>query len=135
MQRQQWLDGFAGSGRYQCLVVVKGGAVIGWASSHRFRERAAYDTTVETSVYLAPNQTGQGVGRLLYTALFEALKGQDIHRFYGGITQPNAASNRLHERMGFQRVGLVPQVGRKFGRFWDVATDIRAMSPEGGLEP
>jgi phosphinothricin acetyltransferase len=133
-QRQAWLDGFAATGRYQCFVAVKNGVAIGWASSHRFRDRAAYDTTVESSVYLTPDEAGRGMGRRLYAALFDALRAEDIHRFYGGITQPNEASNRLHESMGFQRAGLLPQVGRKFGRFWDVAIYIRSMPSEGGGE-
>jgi phosphinothricin acetyltransferase len=124
-QRQLWLDGFSSKGRYQCFVAVTDGQAIGWASSHRFKERAAYDTTVESSVYLAPGQTGQGIGHRLYAALFDALAGEDIHLIHGGVTQPNPASNRLHESLGFERVGLLPQVGRKFGRFWDVATYIR----------
>src|SRR5579872_2973688 len=124
-QRQQWLDGFAATGRYQCFVAVKGGKAIGWAGSLRYRERAAYDTSVETSVYVAPAQQRQGVGRRLYAALFEALKTEDVHRAYGGITQPNDASNGLHAAMGFERVGYLPEIGRKFGRYWDVATYLK----------
>jgi phosphinothricin acetyltransferase len=124
-QRQEWLEGFASTGRYQCFVAVENSRAVGWASSHRFKERAAYDTTVESSVYLAPDRTGQGIGKRLYATLFDALRGQDIHRIHGGVTQPNPASNRLHESMGFERAGLLPQVGRKFGRFWDVAAYVR----------
>lgn len=124
-QRRAWLEGFGETGRYQCFVAVADGQVIGWASSGRFRDRAAYDTTVESSVYLAPDHTGQGLGRLLYETLFDALAGADIHRVYGGVTQPNPASNRLHEAMGFRQAGLLPQVGRKFGRFWDVAIYLK----------
>lgn len=126
-QRRVWLEGFADIGRYQCFVAVKDGKPIGWASSGRFRERAAYDTTVETSVYLAPGETGQGLGRRLYQTLFDALAGEDIHRAYGGVTQPNDASNRLHERMGFTRAGVLDAVGRKFGRFWDVAVWLKPL--------
>jgi phosphinothricin acetyltransferase len=125
VDRAAWLSHFQSAGRYQCFVIEDVGQVIGWASSHRFRDRAAYDTTVETSIYLAPAHHGRGFGRKLYAALFEALAGEDVHRAYAGITQPNSASNRLHETFGFERVGLLPQVGRKFGRFWDVATFLR----------
>jgi phosphinothricin acetyltransferase len=127
-QRQVWLDGFATTGRYRCFVAVKDGVPIGWASSHRYNERAAYDTTVLTSIYLAPGRTGQGIGRRLYSVLFDALKGEDIHRAFGGITQPNVASVRLHEAMGFEKVGVYREVGRKFGRYWDVATYLRPMA-------
>ncbi|HJT42655.1 MAG TPA: GNAT family N-acetyltransferase [Rhizomicrobium sp.] len=126
-QRQAWLDGFAPSGRYQCFVAVMNGQAIGWASSHRYNERAAYDTTVVSSVYLAPDATGQGLGRRLYAALFEALAGEDIHRVFGGITLPNEASVRLHRAFGFVPIGIYREVGRKFGRYWDVAAYIRPM--------
>ena len=126
-QRQAWLDGFAASGRYQCLVAVEQGRPVGWASSHRYNERAAYDTTVMSSVYLAPDRTGQGLGRRLYAALFDALETEDIHRVFGGITLPNEASVRLHRAFGFEPVGTYREMGRKFGRFWDVATYLRPM--------
>jgi phosphinothricin acetyltransferase len=125
-QRQQWLDGFAPSGRYQCFVAVKYGQAIGWANSHPYKDRAAYDTTVMSSIYLAPGMTGQGIGRQLYSVLFDALKGEDIHRVFGGITQPNEASVRLHRAFGFEPVGVYPEVGRKFGRYWDIATYLRS---------
>jgi len=126
-QRRAWLDGFAPTGRYRCFVAVKDRVAIGWASSHRYNERAAYDTTVLTSIYLAPGMTGQGIGRRLYSVLFDALKGEDIHRAFGGISLPNEASIRLHESLGFGRVGVYREVGRKFGRYWDVATYLRPM--------
>lgn len=127
-ERGAWLSHFADHGRFQCFVAEADGAAIGWASSHRFRDRAAYDTTVETSVYLAPDRTGQGLGRRLYATLFEALQGQDIHRAYGGVTQPNAASNRLHAAFGFRQAGLLPEIGRKFGRYWDVAIWVKDLA-------
>lgn len=120
-QRKVWLDGFAESGRRQCFVAARGDTAIGWASSGPFKDRAAYDTSVETSVYLAPGEQGQGLGRKLYQALFDALAKEDVHRCFGGIAQPNEASVALHLAMGFHRVGTYTEVGRKFGRFWDVA--------------
>ena len=124
-QRQAWLDGFADTGRYRCFVATRDGVAIGWASSHRYNQRAGYDATVSCSVYLAPGEGGQGMGRRLYQALFDALKGEDIHRLFGGITMPNDASVGLHRALGFELVGIYPQVGRKFGRFWDVAAFVR----------
>jgi len=124
-QRQQWLDEFASTGRYQCFVAAKDGQAIGWASSHPYKDRAAYDPTVMSSIYLAPAMTGQGIGRPLYSALFDALKNEDIHRIFAGITQPNEASVRLHLAFGFEPVGVYREVGRKLGRFWDVATYMR----------
>src|SRR5215470_7960141 len=104
-ERQEWFDQFADGGRYQCFVATEAGRPIGWACSTKFKERAAYATSVETSVYCAPDTTGRGIGRQLYTRLFEALAGEDIHRTYVGITLPNEASARLHSAFGFQLVG------------------------------
>jgi phosphinothricin acetyltransferase len=130
-QRRQWLDGFAATGRYRCFVAVKDGSPLGWASSHRYHERAAYDSTVLTSVYLAPDMTRQGLGRKLYATLFGALEKEDVHRAIGSITVPNDASLGLHRATGFQQVGIYREVGRKFGRYWDVATWLRPM----GIRP
>ena len=128
LERKQWFSQFAATGRYQCFVSEAGGAVIGWASSLKFRDRAAYDTSVETTVYLAPEKRGRGIGSALYEALFAALSGEDVHRAYGAIAAPNPASIRLHEKMGFERVAGYREVGRKFGRFWDVDVYERAMA-------
>ena len=139
-QRREWFSQFSGSGRYQCFVAAKDGAAIGWACSSRFKDRAAYDTTVETSIYLAPGATGAGFGRRLYETLFEAISGENVHRIFAGATLPNEASVKLHEAMGFALIGVQPQVGRKFGKFWDVAMFMRGIQsgsppvlPIGGL--
>jgi phosphinothricin acetyltransferase len=127
-QRQEWLDGFSPSGKYRCFIAERDGRAIGWACSARFKERAAYDTSIETSIYLAPSEAGKGLGRRLYQTLFDALPGHDIHRAYGGITLPNDASVGLHKALGFERVGTYHEIGRKFGKFWDVALYLRPMN-------
>jgi phosphinothricin acetyltransferase len=124
-QRREWFAQFAGRGRHRCLVAVRGVRAIGWACSLRFKDRAAYDTTIETSIYLAPDEAGRGIGKRLYGALFEALAGEDIHRVFGGVTLPNDASVALHRAMGFEEIGRYPEVGRKFGRYWDVGLFVR----------
>jgi phosphinothricin acetyltransferase len=134
-QRKAWMDGFSSTGRYQCFVAVKEGRAIGWASSHPYNERAAYETTVTSSIYLLPEATGQGLGRRLYTSLFEALEREDIHRIFVGITLPNEASERLHRDFGFELVGVYRQVGRKFGYYCDVATYLKPVQPEPGRKP
>jgi phosphinothricin acetyltransferase len=126
-QRQAWLDEFAPGGRHQCFVAIIDSKPVGYACSHRFKEKAAYDPTISTSIYLAPDMHRRGIGRTLYSTLFEALKDEDIHRAYGGITQPNEASVGLHLAMGFRHIGTETQVGRKFGKFWDVALYERQM--------
>jgi phosphinothricin acetyltransferase len=119
-QRRAWLRGFAPAGRHRLLVAERGGSVVGFACSHRFRDKAAYDTSVETTVYLAPGAVGAGLGTRLYAALFAALAGEDVHRALAGVTLPNPASLALHRRFGFEPVGVFHQVGYKFGRYWDV---------------
>ena len=120
-QRRQWFERYAIAGRHRLLVAEAGGALIGYADSHQYRVKQAYDTTVEVSVYCAPDATGRGVGTLLYTALFEAIQGEDIRTALAGVTLPNAASVALHERFGLSLSGVQHDVGRKFGRYWDVA--------------
>ncbi len=131
-QRQEWLDRFAPTGRHQCFVADVDGRAVGYACSAKFKEKAAYETSIETSVYCAPDYVGRGIGRRLYQALFEALAGEDIHRAYSGITLPNEASAGLHRAVGFQHIGTQHEVGRKFGKFWDVAQFEREMR---GLPP
>src|SRR6266404_5188422 len=74
----------------------------------RFRTEAGYDTTVETTIYCAPEAVGKGIGNRLYAALFEALRGEDIHRYVAGYALPNPATAALHERFGFKVVGVFP---------------------------
>lgn len=119
-QRRPWLEKFSTSGRYRLLVAELDDRVVGYAYSGEFRPRRAYDTTVETSIYLAPDVTRKGIGRQLYTALFAALDGQDVHRAIAGITLPNEASVGIHAAFGFQLVGVMTECGYKFGRYHDV---------------
>jgi len=94
--------------------------VLGFATSSVFRPRAAYDRSIESSVYVRDGVTGLGLGTRLYGALFTALASEDIHRVYAGVTTPNEASIALHRRFGFREVGRFHEVGRKFDRWWDV---------------
>ncbi|MCO7221819.1 GNAT family N-acetyltransferase [Klenkia sp. PcliD-1-E] len=118
--RAAWLAAHPG-GRHRVLVAERDGAVVGFAASGPFRPRPAYDATVETSVYLAPDATGHGIGTALYTALFDALAGQDLHRALAVVALPNPASEALHRAFGFAHVGTLGEVGRKFGRWVDTA--------------
>ena len=125
-RREQWFQQFATTGRYRLLVAEDAGSVVGYAGTARFRPKAAYETTVETTIYCAPEKIGKGVGRRLYEALFHALEGQDIHRFVAGYALPNPGSAALHAHFGFKLVGVFTQNGRKFGKYWDVAWMERA---------
>ena len=128
--RGEWFTHYGETGPHRLLVAVFDGLVIGYAASSRFRPKPAYDTSVETSVYLAPDAVGRGAGSRLYERLFKALEGEDVHRAYAGIALPNPASIGLHERFGFKRVGHFTEQGRKFGRYWDVAWYEKALGAE-----
>jgi phosphinothricin acetyltransferase len=129
--RREWFSHYAATGRHRLLVAVEGKTVIGFASSSRFRPKPGYLTSVETSIYLAPDATGKGAGGKLYTELFKAIEGEDLHRAYAGIALPNPASIALHEKFGFKRVALFSEQGRKFGRYWDVAWFEKPLGGEG----
>ena len=118
--RTPWFDEHSDRGRHRLMVAVEDGNVIGYASSSRFRTKAAYNPTVESSIYCAPEATGRGIGSKLYTALFEVLADEDVNLIVAGVTIPNDASIALHDRFGFRAVGTFTTIGRKFGRFWDV---------------
>jgi phosphinothricin acetyltransferase len=120
-QRAEWFGHYGTSGRHRLLVAERDGAVLGYTSTSRFHPRAAYDTTVETTILCAPDAVGQGIGTLLYAALFEAIRDEDIHLVVALITLPNDASCRIHEQFGYRLATVLPEVGRKFGRYWDVA--------------
>ncbi|HEX4021251.1 MAG TPA: GNAT family N-acetyltransferase [Acidobacteriaceae bacterium] len=120
-KRATWMTQFALTGRYRLLVAVEDATVVGYAGTTRFRAKAAYDTTVETTIYCAPEAVGKGVGTHLYAALFLTIAEEDIHLIVAGYTLPNSGSAALHEKFGFQPVGIFHENGRKFGRYWDVA--------------
>jgi phosphinothricin acetyltransferase len=119
-ERSAWVDSHNNGARYRLFVADQSGRVLGFAGTGRFRERAAYDTTVESTIYCAPEATGHGIGSMLYRTLFEAIQNEDINRITAGITMPNDASIKIHTRFGFKPVGTYTENGRKFGRYWDV---------------
>ena len=94
--------------------------MIGYVTSSLFKVKAAYQTSVETSIYLTQETKSRGIGTKLYSALFDALVNEDVHRAYAGITLPNDASIAVHKKFRFQSVGVYHEVGRKFDQYWDV---------------
>jgi phosphinothricin acetyltransferase len=120
-RRAAWFEQFGSSGRYRLVVSEGDSGVSGYAGTTRFRPKAAYETTVETTIYCAPDAVQKGIGSALYSALFKSLAGEDIRRIVAGYTLPNPASAALHARFGFNPVGVFHENGRKFGRYWDVA--------------
>ncbi|MEU1053417.1 N-acetyltransferase family protein [Streptomyces sp. NPDC005876] len=122
-ERRPWLLSHPEDGPHRLMVAADADSqrILGYATSSPYRPKPAYSTSVEATVYVAPDAGRRGIGTLLYKALFAALAGEDVHRAYAGIAQPNEASVRLHERFGFRHAGTYTEVGRKFGRYWDVA--------------
>ncbi len=106
--------------RLPWLVMLDGDTLIGYAYATKWRVRAAYRFAVETTVYLDPDYAGKGAGTVLYEALLNELRQRRLHLAIGGIAQPNEASVRLHERLGFRKVAHFSEVGLKFGRWIDV---------------
>jgi phosphinothricin acetyltransferase len=120
----------AGGGLYPWLVgEAEDGSVLGYAYAARFRDRPAYRFTVETSVYLRADATGRGFGRRLYGPLIETLEARGFTQAVASVTLPNAASVRLHERLGFERAGTYRQVGWKLGAWHDVGLWQRTLAP------
>ena len=119
--RTQWFTRFGDSGPYRLFVAERDSEVIGYACSTPFKDRPAYNTSVETTIYLDPDETGNGAGRALYSHLLGVLLDEpSVHRAYGGVAQPNPGSVRLHEMLGFMHVASYHEVGFKFGKYWDV---------------
>lgn len=118
--REAWFRTFKPTGRYRLFVADDDGVVAGYACSVPLRAKPAYDTSVETSIYLDPDHTGRGLGIRLYRALLEALEAEDVHRAYAGIALPNPGSVSLHEALGFRHVGTFDEAGRKLDRYWSI---------------
>jgi len=111
-------------------------AVVGYASADRLRERAAYRWAVETSVYVAPDSQGAGVGTRLYDRLLDTLRRQGYCSAYAAVATPNPGSVAFHEAHGFERVGTFPESGFKLGAWHDVAWYRRRLrAPDGEPAP
>jgi len=115
-----WFPKYASTGNYRLFVAELDEVVVGYSTSGPFRERAAYASSVETSIYLDKDYSGRGIGSKLYETLLSSLKGTGVHRAYGGVTLPNASSVALHRKFGFREVGVYREVGHKFGKYHDV---------------
>jgi L-amino acid N-acyltransferase YncA len=101
------------------LVYEADGDAIGYAYVSKFRERKAYENSVESTIYLKNGFGGKGTGFKLYSELLSQVSAK-YHAIISGIALPNAASIRLHEKCGFKKVGHFSEVGNKFGKWIDV---------------
>lgn len=128
--RRDWLAARRGRG-FPVLVARRGDEVLGYASYGDWRAFDGYRHTVEHSVYVHAGARGLGIGRRLMTALIDRAAASGLHVMIAGIEADNAASIRLHEALGFRHVGRFEEVGRKFGRWLDLACmELKLVSPD-----
>ena len=144
--RQAWFEKYRPSeGRFRALVAVDRERVIGFASSSPFRPKAAYDTSVETTVVLETGATGKGVGTSLLAELLARLRTEDVHRAYAMIALPNEPSIKAHERLGYRtppRTVSFPIVksatswtGFIRSRSWSIGSELAVAGTEVRLLP
>ena len=118
-EQRQWLT--ARSGAFAAIVAISDNAVVGFGSLSPYKERPAYRTSVEDSVYVHTGHQGRGIGKLLVTELLNVARVSGFHAVFARITASSTASRGLHSSCGFHLVGVEQEVGRKFNRWLDVA--------------
>jgi phosphinothricin acetyltransferase len=117
--RRQWFRIKEAQG-FPVFVAEENGRIVGFSSIGPFRAWAAYKYSVENSIYVAVDQRGKGIGKLLLEPLIKAAEELDLHTIVAGIDSTNHVSIKLHERFGFKEVGHFKQVGYKFGCWLDL---------------
>ncbi len=117
-EQQQWL--VARSGALAVVVAEEDGEVVGFASISPYRDRPAYSTTVEDSVYVRTDRRGTGLGRALLGEIVDVATRQGFHTVMARIVGHHSASIEMHRKLGFEEVGVEREVGRKFGNWLDV---------------
>ena len=120
---EEWEDWFSvhNKGNHPLYVAETAGSVAGYASLSAYRDRAAFDTTVELSVYVAQSLRRQGIGDLLMQRMIEeARRDENTHLIVSVITSENTASIRMHEKFGFTYCGTLREVGFKMGKYRSV---------------
>ncbi|ASW10534.1 MULTISPECIES: GNAT family N-acetyltransferase [unclassified Rhizobium] len=121
--------------RFPHVVAIEGEKVVGYAYVVLFRKRPAYRYTVKHSIYVHHDHVGQGVGSLLMRGLIDACAAAGFRQMIGYIDADNAASLALHERFGFVRVGLLPAVAYRYGRWADTVMVQRSLGPGSTTQP
>lgn len=116
--REEWLNQH--SDKYPVLVAEIEGEVVGFASMSRWSDRSAYNDTAEISIYISPAFHNRGIGKKLMHAIIDAGKKGGLHCVLSRISQGNAKSIYLHEQNGFSTIGVMKEVGKKFGMLLDV---------------
>ena len=117
--QRDWMDARRAAGN-PVIVARLGGVVVGFGSYGDFRASPGYRLTVEHSVYVDAGQRRQGIGLRLLEELLERARRAGKHAVVAGIDADNHASLRMHEQLGFQEVGRLPEVARKFDRWLDL---------------
>jgi L-amino acid N-acyltransferase len=118
-QQGAWMKAHAGA--YPAIVATDGEEVVGFASLSPYRPRPAYSTSVEDSVYVAGPRRGEGIGHLLLGEVVSLAGAHGFHAIMGRIVGGHEASIALHRAFGFELIGVEREIGRKFGRWLDVA--------------
>ena len=127
-RRKIWIDEFADpESPYHAVVAELDGKIIGFAYNSRFRPRAAYRLSTETTVYTEPQSRVRGIGTALYQDLFKRIEQTELHRAYAVIALPNPRSIAFHQKFGFSPIGTLHEVGRKFDRYVDVTWFEKAL--------
>ncbi|MCD9625719.1 GNAT family N-acetyltransferase [Rhabdothermincola salaria] len=124
-EQRAWLD--ARSGAFAVLVAEDEGEVVGFASLSPYRDRPAYSTTVEESIYIRHDQRGKGLGKALLGEIVEVASRQGFHTIMARVVGHHQASIGLHRSVGFGVVGVEREVGRKFGKWLDVVVMQRML--------
>ncbi len=106
--------------KYPYLVAIIDNEIVGYAYATSYKERAAYDWSVETTVYVKKDKHGLGIGNVLYSQLEQSLKEKKIVNMLACITYPNPKSIDFHTNFGFEKVGHFPKVGYKFNEWRDI---------------
>lgn len=106
--------------KFPWLVYEEEGKVLGYAYANTWKQKSAYRTTVETTIYLDKESTGKRIGSKLYTSLIDSLKLKGFKVLMGCISLPNPSSIKLHEKLGFEKVGHFKEMGYKLGKWIDV---------------
>ena len=105
---------------YPAFVVEHENQVIAFAYGARWRDKPVYAKSVETTIYIHPDYKHSGIGEPLYRKLIETLNQMDFHLLVAGMTMPNLGSQRLHEKLGFEKVGIFKDAGMEFGQWHSV---------------
>ncbi|MGY8815209.1 MAG: N-acetyltransferase family protein [Gammaproteobacteria bacterium] len=105
---------------YPWLVYEENNEILGYAYASSWNDRSAYKYTAQTTIYLKQGHAGKGIGNVLYKSLILKLRSLSMHCLIGSISLPNHASLRLHEKLGFEKIAHVKEVGFKFKKWIDV---------------